>query len=357
MLGQMILRSFRNYDLLELVWGPRVNLIHGQNGHGKTNLLEGIFLLSTGRILRGAKDADCIKHGQDESKVIGVRSSDESEISVHLTRHHRKRIAINGMGIPRASDVLGRLPSVTFIPEDLSLVSGEPAERRLYLDSALSQASPGYLNHLARYKRALQHRNALLKTAQTEPVDDESFAIWEAELDEHGNQLRRYRIDFLESIHADATQLYAELSGGETFSIHYAQRDEASLLDVLAATRGQDIRRGATQVGPHRDDIAMELLGADLRAFGSQGQRRSAAITLKLCELIFLERVMRQKPMLLLDDIFSELDSRRRENLLHIGFAAADQVFITCTEIDSFHEKLLSDAAIFKVQSGTVTTE
>ncbi|MBL8039918.1 MAG: DNA replication/repair protein RecF [Chthonomonas sp.] len=357
MLADITLRTFRNYDSLSLRVSPGINLIHGRNGHGKTNLVEAVFLLSTGRLLRGGKDADCIQHGQDEARVVGTCAGDETEINVQLNRHHKKRITINGVSVVRASDVLGRLPSVTFIPEDLALVSGEPAERRLYLDSALSQALPGYLNHLAAYKRALQHRNALLKLAQNEMVDDGSFAVWEQPLHDHGIELRRHRTEFLDSISSDAKNVYRELSGGELFSLHYAPKDEGSLIDELRQTRQLDIRRGATQLGPHRDDIALELMGTDLRTFGSQGQRRSAAITLKLCELIYLDRIMKKKPMLLLDDIFSELDHRRRENLLRVGFASADQVFITCTEIDNFHKQLIDDAATFRVESGTVIAE
>jgi DNA replication and repair protein RecF len=233
-------------------------------------------------------------------------------VSIELRRGVRKRAMLNGASLPRPSDVLGRIPTVSFSAGDLAIVRGDPSDRRHFLDAELSQIYPAYLRHLSVYKRALEQRNALLKRAQESFVEDEAFEAWEADLFNHGVEIRRARLEWVAQIEPAVREAHGDLGGGEEVSLTYLEHDDGD----LAGSRTDDVRRGFTGIGPHRDDLAIEVGGADARSFGSQGQQRTAVIALKLAVLDSAAGVLGVPPVLLLDDVFSDLDAGRRARLV-----------------------------------------
>ena len=351
---RLSLKFFRNYEGLELFPGSGFNIVSGQNAQGKTNLLEAVYLCSTGRLLRGSRDAHAITHGHETGSVEVQLAGTGTTITIELRRGVRKRVLLNGASLGRPSDVLGRLPTVSFSAADLEIVRGEPAERRHFLDSELSQIYPAYLRHLSVYKRALEQRNALLRTAQDAHVGSDAFEPWEEQLASHGIEIRRYRAEWVESIDPLAAEAHADLGGGERLVLGYQPRDEGELIENLASGRGDDIRRGATSVGPHRDEMAIEVGGTDARQFGSQGQQRTAVIALKLAVLSSATALLGVPPVLLLDDVFSDLDQCRRSKLVERSLAVGGQAFLTCTEPEQAGVELIGRSKVFRVVSGTV---
>ena len=347
---RLTLHRFRNYRCAEVLPGPGFNIVSGQNAQGKTNLLESVFLVSTGRLLRGTRDAQAILHGEESASVSAELAGTGTCVAVELKRIGRKRVLLNGAALSRPSDVLGRIPTVSFSAADLGIVRGEPSERRHFLDSELSQLFPGYLRHLAVYKRALEQRNALLKAAQESFVADEEFEAWEAQLGEHGAELRRYRREWVGSIAPLVAAAHAELGGGESVSLAYHEHDEGELLQ----TRAEDVRRGFTGVGPHRDDLRIEIGGSEARPYGSQGQQRTAVIALKLAVLSSATNVLGVPPVLLLDDVFSDLDQGRRSRLVERALELGGQAFLTCTEPEQAGVGLIGRSKVFRVVSGAV---
>lgn len=352
---RLSLRCFRNYRSESVLPGSGFNIVSGANAQGKTNLLEAVYLVSTGRLLRGSRDAQAVMHGEEAGSVEAVLAGTGTTITVELRRGVRKRILLNGAGLPRASDVLGRLPTVSFSAADLEIVRGEPSERRHFLDSELSQLYPAYLRHLSVYKRALEQRNALLKAAQESFVGSDAFEPWEEQLAEHGTSLRTYRTEWIQGIDPLAREAHADLGGGESLRLEYVPRDEGPLIDRLAESRTEDVRRGTTGSGSHRDDLAIEVGGTDARQFGSQGQQRTAVIALKLAVLASATRLLGVPPVLLLDDVFSDLDHCRRAKLVERALAVGGQAFLTCTEPEQAGVELVGRSKVFRVVSGAVT--
>jgi DNA replication and repair protein RecF len=275
-----------------------------------------------------------------------------------IERGSRKKASLNGLGMPRASDLLGRLPSVCISVEDMSIVRGEPAERRLFLDLELSSLYPGYLRHLSVYKRALEQRNALLRQAREIPVQDYAFEVWEDQLAVHGSAIREMRTVYLDQLSPYATENHRWMGQGEVLELAPETKDEfieeTSLRANLAATRGQDIARGSTTLGPHRDDLRILIHGVEARLFGSQGQQRTSAIAVKLATLEFAHQHRGFPPVLLLDDILSDLDERRRALLVELVSARAQQAILTCTEASAAGPDILSKAKCFQIKAGTV---
>lgn len=354
-LSSLRLENFRNYCALELSFGEGFHVVHGQNAQGKTNLLEAVHLLSTTRLLRGTKDSDAISHGCTTCKLEGEVG--RTSVSIELEVGVRKRAKINGLGLSRAADLIGRLPCVCVSSLDLAIVSGDPSERRLFLDLELSQTHPAYLQHLTLYKRALEQRNALLKLANDSYVDPESFEVWEAQLAEHGQALRLFRLAFVTSLAEIAAGVQADLGEGESLSLTYAPKDDAELQVALAQTRNHDLLRKTTTIGPHRDDLQISVAGTEARYFGSQGQQRSCVISIKMATLQLHAKRLGKAPLLLLDDILSDLDASRRKQLSAWVVKNAGQVILTCTEKELISKKILDKASLFKVECGVVTKE
>lgn len=309
-------------------------------------------------MLRGQRDSEAILEGCEEAMVEGVLETSETVISIYLRHGVRKRATLNGNGLKRSADVMGRIPTVTFTIEDLLIVRGEPKDRRHFLDSCLCQMFPSYLQHLAGYKRALEQRNSLLKTAQESHVEPEHFEVWESELALHGSKLRGYRRDFIDQIELHAQTLHQEMAKSELLTVTYCPRDaiehDSELLGELARQRSYEIMRGTSQVGPHRDDIGVRIDGREARIYGSQGQQRTATLAIKLAALKVFESSLGFAPLLLLDDIFAELDASRRSKLTEVADKHVGQVILTCTEADQAGSALLGRATCFSVKSGQI---
>lgn len=358
-LERLRIRRFRNIE--EVILSPSVglNLIHGRNAQGKTSILESIHLLSTGRILRGSRDSEAISLGSEGFAVDGTVFETGTDIGVELNVGKRKRALLNGVGLPRASDLIGRLPSVCFWAGDLALANGTPSDRRLFLDSELCQLYPAYLKALSTYKRALDQRNALLKAAQERSVAPEQFEVWEEQMGPSGEALRRFRQDWVTLVNAEAGHSQEVLGAGESLALDYVVKDEleGELMEKLAESRRVDTYRGSTSVGPHRDDVEIMVDGKSVRTFGSQGQQRTSVISIKLAVLEVARETLGSPPVLLLDDIFSDLDEGRRSRLVKVAEQLGGQVFLTCTEVGQAGGELVGMAQVIRVDSGTVEVE
>lgn len=349
------LRGFRNYRSLEVSLDAGFNLIAGPNGQGKTNFLEALYLLSTTRLLRGQRDAEAVLDGETQAYAACELSS-HTELSVLLESGVRKRAAINGAKLPKASDLIGRLPCVCISSFDLAIVRDEPSDRRLFLDLELSSLYPAYLKHLAVYKRALEQRNALLRDSREWSQPAELFETWEEQIAASGSAIREARIRYVEELEPVAKRRHEVMGQGEDFSMSYVLKGpeltKESFIDALARTRPSDIARGGTSVGPHRDDLAIVVNGRDARLFGSQGQQRTSVIAIKLATLDIQRSLLGHPPLLLLDDILSDLDERRRGLLVDVVLAEAGQTVLTCTEASAAGAQILERARVFQVENG-----
>lgn len=357
-LAHLTIDDFRNIDHVEITPHPGCNIIFGANGQGKTNLLESIHLVSTGRLLRATRDALAIREGRTQANVRAKLSPTGTTIGVELKAGVRKIVRLNGATLPRASDVLGRLPSVSFSALDLLIARGEPADRRHFMDTELAQIYPAYLQHLTVYRRTLTQRNALLRAAQECPQPDELYETYEAILAEHGVAIRAIREKWTEQLRETATNAHRQLSSGESLEIQYAPTDDANSADelrtMLQAARQADVRRGFTTRGPHRDDLDVLVEGRLARQYGSQGQQRTAVIAIKLATLQTAIDITGVPPILLLDDVFSDLDETRRSNLVAKAIEEGGQVFLTCTEPEQAGTDLIGRSKLFEVRCGEV---
>ncbi len=358
-LKSMTLHQFRNIDSTRLEPGEGINILSGQNAQGKTSCLEAIALLSTGRLLRTSKDSIAIKAGCTQATVHGIIQANGATIGVQLTAGQRKRIELNGIKLARGSDIIGRLPLISFSCFDLTIVTGDASERRQFLDSELAQIFPSYLRDLTIYKRALEQRNALLKQAQTGIVQSETFDPWNQQMAKHGHAMRIARSRWIAEMNPIASEFHRSLASDEVLKLSILQKGNSETAEdfllMLQSSVSQDIARGSTSAGPHRDDVLIEVNNQEARHFGSQGQQRTAIIALKLAVLTSATEHLDQIPILLLDDVFSDLDKSRRSLLMETAIRFGGQVFITCTEAEQAGVDLLDTAKVFRVHSGRIT--
>lgn len=356
--ARVVLDRFRNYPSLDLELGPGFNVLAGPNAQGKTNFLEALYLLSTTRLLRGQRDVEAIQEGSQRAFVSAELWESGTRVGITLERGVRKKASLNGLNLPRAADLIGRLPCVCVSAADMEIVRGEPTERRMFLDLELSGLYPSYLRHFSLYKRSLEQRNALLREGREVRQPVEVYEPWEAQLAEHGAAIRRMRRDFVARLSPTTSAVHARMGHGERVEVSYTEKDAASdaqaLLEALAGSRLNDIARGGTSVGPHRDDLALNVDGREARLYGSQGQQRTSVISLKLATLEVAREELGRPPLLLLDDILSDLDARRRALLVDVVLERAGQAVLTCTEAEAAGERILEKARVFAVASGTV---
>jgi DNA replication and repair protein RecF len=323
----IVLRDYRNLARLELAPPADGFALVGENGQGKTNLLESIYYLQLQRSFRGARDVDLVAFGAEGFHIgAEVCGGNAHQVSIGFERAgRRKRVTLDGKEMSRLSDAIGALPSVIFSPADVALVAGSPSERRRYLDVVLALTSRSYLRALQRYRTALANRNAALR--QQGGDVESGVAVWEPALAEHGAALWRARAEWTESQSSRFTELCAAIGESGRAELRLSSTlegttDPASgLLAMLAQRRQGDLSRGITQCGPHRDDLLLTLNGRDLRSFGSAGQQRTAAIVLRLLEAATLRVEGGSEPVILLDDPFAELDARRSARMLALLLA------------------------------------
>lgn len=319
------LREFRNFERLDLAIAPEGLAVVGENGHGKTNLLESVAYASLLRSVRGARDVDVVRFGAEGFYIDArVCAPDAHHIGIGFEKHgRRKRVRLDDAPVERFSDALGVLPTVMFSPSDVELVAGAPSARRRYLDVMLAQTSRRYLRALQQYRAALERRNAALRAAQKSGRDGQSIDVWDAPLAEHGAAMVESRRRWIESAAPRFADRCSAIGERSAVALHYVPSvepdgsdDQSRIAQALAARRESDLRHGVTQVGPHRDELALLLGGRDMRSFGSAGQQRTAAIALRLLEAETLREARAASPVFLLDDPFAELDDQRASRVL-----------------------------------------
>jgi len=352
------LKNYRNYEFLNLSFSPKTNIIFGDNAQGKTNILESLYVCATSKSHLGSKDRDIIRFGQDEAHIkLQVKKHDiPYRIDMHLKKNKSKGIAVNGIPIRRAVELFGIINIVLFSPEDLDIIKNGPSERRRFMDMELSQLDKIYLNNLVQYDKVVKQRNQLLKDISLQPDAEQTalLDIFDMQLVQYGSEVIRRRIDFITELNDMVAQIHSRLSGNlEHLVLKYIPCTEIDrFADNIAAARIKDLKFRATSVGPHKDDIGFFINEIDVRKFGSQGQKRTSALSLKLAEIEFVKKIINDTPILLLDDVLSELDSNRQQFLLDsIGDI---QTIITCTGLDEFVNNRFAINKIFKVVRGVV---
>ena len=355
------LKNFRNYDLLNVEFDGSTNIFYGNNAQGKTNILEAVYLSGTTKSHRGSKDRDMIRFGEDESHIETVveKNGISYQIDMHLKKNSPKGIAIDKVPIRRASELFGIVHFVFFSPEDLNIIKEGPAGRRRFIDLELSQLDKIYLNNLSNYNRIINQRNSLLKDIYGSNQQHllETLDIWDMQLAAYGTKVLDRRKEFVRQVNEIISEIHFRLTGGnERLSLTYESSiGEMSMEQALKKNRERDLRMKSTSVGPHRDDLCFLSGDLDIRKFGSQGQQRTAALSLKLAEIELVKRIIGDTPILLLDDVLSELDKNRQNYLLDSIHDI--QTVITCTGLDEFVNHRFSINKIFHVKSGHVAKE
>ncbi len=332
------LRSFRSYESLNLEPPEGITVLVGENGAGKTNVLEAVHLCCLGRSHRTSNDREMVREGAEQAfvqmRVIRGTGKEEIALGIDAAAGRRKTVMINGKTAGRIGELFGHAAAVIFSPEDLTMVRGVPQERRRFMDMLLTQRRSAYFFALQRYTAALRHRNALLKGE-----DLRQLPVWDEEMARYAEEVVRQRRNLAEELNRIGAERYAYISGKdrERFSAAYQSRLDpegdvtAQMLRGLEASRAEDIRRQTTSFGPHHDDLILRLSGQEMRAFASQGQVRTAALSLKLSAFDILTQTLGEAPLLLLDDVLSELDPERRRRLMK-GVSGV-QTFLTCTDL------------------------
>lgn len=350
------LRNFRNYESLDIHFDGGTNILYGDNAQGKTNILEAAYLSGTTKSHKGSRDKEMIRFGENESHIRTVVKKNEKEyqIDMHLRRNGSKGVAINKIPIKKASELFGILNIVFFSPEDLNIIKNGPSERRRFIDLELCQLDKLYLSDLSNYNKVLNQRNKLLKDIYYRQDLIETLPMWDSQLMEYGRRIIQKRKQFVEELNDIITEIHMSISGGrEQLILKYEPNiDDIFFEDELLLARNRDLKLCQTTVGPHRDDMLFSIGGIDIRKFGSQGQQRTSALSLKLSEIDLVKKSIHSTPVLLLDDVLSELDSNRQNYLL--GSITDIQTVITCTGLEEFVKNRFQINKIFQVVEGKV---
>ena len=350
------LSNFRNYKLLKLDLDEKTNILYGNNAQGKTNILESIYVCSTTKSHRTNRDAELINldSGEAHIKLYLEKNNGEQRIDIHLRKNKTKGIAINGIPIKKASELFGLFNVVIFSPEDLEIIKKGPSERRKFVDMELCQLDKIYVYNLTNYNRIIAQRNKLLKDIYFKPELKQTLDVWDGQLAQYGSKIIERRTNFIEKINEIIKPIHKQLTGGlENINIVYNKNCEAEdLLRRLEENRDRDIKYKSTSIGPHKDDLLFFNDNKNIRIYGSQGQQRTIALSLKLAELELVKNLINDTPVLLLDDVLSELDSERQNHLLN---SIDDiQTIITCTGLDEFIENRFKINKVFQVTEGKV---
>lgn len=350
------LENFRNYKSLKLKFDPGTNIFYGDNAQGKTNILESVYLCGTTKSHKGSKDREVIQFMQEESHIRMklIRGESPVRIDMHLKKNKPKGIAINGVPIRKASELFGIANFVFFSPEDLNIIKNGPSERRHFIDMELCQLNKVYLHQLSNYNKIVNQRNKLLKEISFRPDYMDMLDIWDVQMAEYGKKIIEERKAFIERLNKIIYEIHQHLTGNKE-ELYISYEENVSAKDFEAALkrgREKDIRMKMSMTGPHRDDICFKIKNVDIRKFGSQGQQRTAALSLKLSEIELVKQEIGDTPILLLDDVLSELDSSRQRYLLDSIHNI--QTMITCTGLDDFVENQFQINKVFHVIDGKV---
>lgn len=352
------IENFRNIEQINIEPCENVNVIFGENAQGKTNIIEGIWLFTGCRSFRGAKDREMISFGKSKAKLSLDFFSDNRNQNLSVEIEEKRKISLNGIDFSNPAKSIGNFSAVVFSPAHLSLIKDGPAERRKFLDTAISQLRPQYALYLTKYNRVITQRNALLKDINTNSALYDMLDVFDEEAAMYAAKIAFYRKSYLEKLSDEVTEIYSGLSSGkEKFSLLYIQSEERenftdknAYLEKIKKARKNDIMTGTTSVGVHREDIEICINGNSARKYGSQGQQRSCVLALKLGEANMIKNTVSQQPVALLDDVMSELDISRQDYVLnHIKNW---QVFITCCNVETIRN--LKDGKSFHIKNGSV---
>ena len=358
---ELKLKNYRNYKDLTIDFDERVNLITGQNAQGKTNLIESLYMSSMGRSFRTARDSEMIMFGEDSSyiKVLAQKEYTDTKVEIVLRPDSRKAVKKDGTVVRRTADLLDNIIIVVFSPDDLRIVKDEPEKRRKFIDRELSQIKPAYFDAYMKYRRALMERNSYLKN---DKIEESMLDIWDDGLIRYGAVIMKYRDDFIKELSDISGNIHSSITNGkEKVRLKYdpdidlagdIKTQEEFISRQLIASRENDIRRRTTTRGPHKDDISFIIDNINVRNFGSQGQQRTSALSLKLAELEIIRKETGENAILLLDDVMSELDEERREYLIRA--LSENQIFITTTDIDDSLIRAYPDAKTIHVKEGKI---
>ena len=353
------LKNYRNYEYASIPFKDGINILYGDNAQGKTNILESLYVCATTKSHRGSKDKELIQfeHPEAHIRMMVNKKGIDHKIDMHLRKQKGKGAAIDGIPIKKSSELLGLVHMILFSPEDLSIIKNGPGERRRFLDMELCQLDKIYMNHLSNYNKVLNQRNTLLKQISFQKDLAETLDIWDQQMVKYGVNIIKIRDTFVKELNEIISVIHDKLSGRrEHLFLEYEPSvTKDSYEEQIRRRRDQDIRILSTGIGPHRDDISFLVNGMDIRKFGSQGQQRTAALSLKLAEIELVARRIKDKPVLLLDDVLSELDGNRKNYLMES--ISGIQTIITCTGLDEFVEGRLHIDQVIKVTNGTVSLE
>jgi DNA replication and repair protein RecF len=368
-------QSFRNYERASVTLAEGLNVLLGGNAQGKTALLEAIYLLATTKSLRGARDLEMVRWSAEravaKARVLREKRPDV-DLEVDLAPAEGKIVRVNGVRQTRFTEYIGQLTAVSFSNEDVEVIRGEPAVRRRFLDLEICQISPAYCIALAGYKRVLEQRNRLLKTLRehgTRKASPESgLAAWNEQLIQHGARLMERRAQYLKHLEEFARETHNRLTGN-TECLGYSYHPTFELPETLAyddirgafhqaleEREGDELRRGMTLIGPHRDELVYLVNGHDVKVYGSQGQQRSVALSTKLAEVALIRELTGEPPVCLLDEVFAELDEERQSHVMAAAQGPA-QTFLTATSLKVLPPELVSGATVHRVRAGELNRE
>lgn len=360
------LKDYRNYKDLNVSFSKNFNVFYGDNAQGKTNILEALFLCATGRSHRTSKDMELVNIGKYEYYItVSLNKGDnEIDIGIKYGREEKKRIEINEVQKKRIGDLIGCLNVVMFSPEDILIIKEGPSGRRRFLDITISQLRPSYFYDLQQYLRIMKHRNVLLREISRKKNLINTLPVWDENLVKTGTRIIKARNDFVGRLNKIASGVHNKLTMGlENLEIRYnpsvkadnyedVKEIERRFGDILTKTAERDIERASTLYGPHRDDCEILINGINTKVYGSQGQQRTSVLSLKMSEIHILKEETGEHPVLLLDDVMSELDTKRQEYLLNN--LEEIQTIITCTDRDFFKDREKLNARYFHVVNGKI---
>ena len=365
-ISRLHLEQFRNIESLSVFPCETVNIIYGDNAQGKTNLLEAIWLLSGAKSFRGAKDADLIRFGESRALIESDFFCPGRQQTSKIQLEGKKTAWLNDIRQDSITAFAGIFTTVVFSPSHLGLVKDGPAGRRKFLDTSICQITPRYIGMIGQYQRILLQRNTLLKDISYASALLDTLDIWDEKLSALGGVIIRMRMEYTRRLQKEAEDIYKGISmERESFSLDYrpfelpvqegqTQREISSLLlEKMMQNRSEDLRSGSTGIGPHRDDLEISINGRSVRSFGSQGQQRSSVLALKLAESRCIGDILGERPVILLDDVMSELDQNRREYLLN--HLTGSQIFITCCDKGYFSR--LEGGRVFRMEHGQLEQE
>ena len=349
------INNFRNYKSQEINLEKNINIFYGENAQGKTNIIEAIFLSSMGKSFRAKKDKEMIMLGEEKSNIEIEYEKTDRDGKIKIELGNKKIVYINGIKIKKLSELLGKINVVIFTPDDINILKGGPQNRRRFLDIMISQLRPNYMYNLNLYLKTLEQRNNYLRQIREENKNENMLDIWDEELYNYAINIYNYRKEFIEKIKNKIKNIHSEITNNkEEIEIEYLSEcnSKEKYLELLKQRRKLDIIKGYTTKGIHRDDFNIYINKKELGIYGSQGQHRTAILSLKLSELNIVKDEIGESPILLLDDFMSELDEKRRKNFLEKINDV--QVIITCTEkIDIENKEIL----VYNVKSGDVKKE